>query len=58
MRRKEAHRAALLGPGQRRLGARLVEIGFGALIVSLIGTRVDDEQHLALLHQGAIGEVD
>ncbi len=58
MGRKEVHRADLLGLGQRRLGACLIEIRLRALIVRLVGTRIDDEQHLALLDHGAVDEVD
>ena len=58
MGREQVHRADLLGLGQRRLRAGLVEIRLRVLVVRLIGTRIDDEQHLALVDHRAVDEVD
>ena len=41
-----------------RAGIGGIEIGLGAVDGGLIGSRIDDEEHVALLHDRAIREVD
>ena len=54
MLRNELDRALVLGLGERQLRAGLGEACGGLVALGLVGARIDDEQHVALLDLTAL----
>ena len=55
---EQARRPIALGLREHELRARLCKLRRALVALRLVRTRVDDEQHVALLYLTALGEVD